>query len=494
MAFAPHLLSMVVGMLSLGQEILWVRAVSFAQHGTPQAFAFVLATYLVGIALGAHAGKVLTLRSKDLWATSGVVLLLSAAYDLASPWMLGMSQHYGGLQLGGAIVIAMSSALKAIIFPIAHHLGTDASGPRVGRSLSRVYVANIIGCTLGPVVFGFWLLDRLSTQQCFALVALGTLLAGACCLLRGRNVVHLTGAIAVGLVAVALFNAPEQLIRTITGDSREIKAVAETRQGIITVYPGGDQGDLVYGGNAYDGRTNLDPVINSNGIHRLLMLSVLKENPERVAMVGLSIGTWLKLVTAFPGVKQIDVIEINPGYLKAMEAYPAQASALMDPRVTLHIDDGRRWLRTRPEASYDLVIMNTTFYWRAYASNLLSRDFLADLRRHMRPGAVLAYNSTGSPDAFNTAAAVFPHAYLYENFIVASDFDFRPLLDTPRGRTRLKSLELDGKPMFPAASEATIERVVRTPFVTVETVAARTGRPLGVITDRNLLSEYRYGL
>lgn len=494
MPFAPHLLSLVVGLLSLGQEILWVRLVSFSQHGAPQAFSFVLATYLVGIALGAHAGKVLTLRSRDLWATTGVVLLLSAAYDLASPWMLGMGSQYVGFHLAGAITIAMSSALKAAIFPIAHHLGTDASGPRVGRSLSRVYVSNIIGCTLGPVVFGFWLLDRFSTQQCFALVALGTLVAGTCCLLKGRNVVRLAGAGAVGVVAVALFQAPEQLVRTVTGDARPIKAVAETRQGIITLYEGGNQGDMVYGGNAYDGRTNLDPVINSNGLHRLLMLSVLKENSERVVMVGLSIGTWLKLVTAFPGVKQIDVIEINPGYLKAMEDYPAQASVLKDPRVTLHLDDGRRWLRSRPDASYDLVIMNTTFYWRAYASNLLSRDFLTDLRRHMRPGAVLAYNSTGSPDAFNTAAAVFPHAYLYENFVVASDFDFRPLLDTPRGRTRLKLLELDGKPLFPAGNEATVEKAVRTPFVTVDSVAARTGRPLGVITDRNLLSEYKYGL
>ena len=170
MPFAPHLLSLVVGLLSLGQEILWVRLVSFSQHGAPQAFSFVLATYLVGIALGAHAGKVLTLRSRDLWATTGVVLLLSAAYDLASPWMLGMGSQYVGFHLAGAITIAMSSALKAAIFPIAHHLGTDASGPRVGRSLSRVYVSNIIGCTLGPVVFGFWLLDRFSTQQCFALL------------------------------------------------------------------------------------------------------------------------------------------------------------------------------------------------------------------------------------------------------------------------------------------------------------------------------------
>lgn len=494
MPFAAHQLSLFVGLLSLGQEILWVRTYSFAQAGTPQAFSFVLATYLIGIALGAQAGKALTLKSRDLWTTSGLVLMLSAAYDLASPWLAGISAQNEILpDLGAAIIIALSSALKAVVFPIAHHLGTDASGPRVGRSLSRVYVANIIGSTMGPIIFGFFLLDRFSTQQCFVVVALGTLLLGTGCILRRRNYLHLIGAGVVATIGVILFSVPEYLIRNVASYSSQIKKTIETRQGIITIFPGNKAGDIVYGGNAYDGRTNLDPVINSNGIHRLLMLSALKDKPERVLMIGLSIGTWLKLVTAFPGVKQIDVIEINPGYLEAIQAYPAQASALKDPRVSVHIDDGRRWLRGHPEARYDLVIMNTTFFWRAYISNLLSRDFIGALRKHMHPGAILAYNSTDSPEAFKTATTVFPYAYRYENFIVASDFDFRSMLDTAQGRMRLKALQLDGKPLFPPGSETTVEKFVTTPFVTIETVAAGLRRPLEVITDRNLLTEYKYG-
>jgi len=493
MRVAPQLLSMIVGLLSLGQEVLWVRAFSFAQSGTPKAFSFVLATFLIGIALGAQAGKAITLRSQDLWAASGLVLLLSAAYDLTSPWLFALSAQHDVLPPAGAIIIALSSALKAMIFPIAHHLGSDASGPRVGRTLSRVYMANIIGATLGPILFGFFLLGQFGTQQCFVLVALGTLVAGTCCLLRRRRTVPLIGAAACAAVGVVLFSAPEQLIQNISGDSRQFKDLVETRQGIITVYEGKIGGDFVYGGNAYDGRTNLDPRINSNGINRLLILSVLKDKPARVLMIGLSIGTWLKLVTAFPGVTRIDVIEINPGYLKAMRGYPAQASALRDPRVRLHIDDGRRWLSAHPESRYDLVIMNTTFHWRAYISNLLSREFLGDLRRHMRPGAVLTYNATGSPDVFNTAVTVFPHAYRYNNFIVASDFDFRPLLDTPQARLRLQALELDGKPLFPAGSEASVEAFVRTPFVTIQSVASQFQRPLEVISDRNLLTEFKYG-
>ena len=45
-----------VGFLSLSQEILFVRLVGFAFESTPDSFAFVLVCFLLGIALGAHAG------------------------------------------------------------------------------------------------------------------------------------------------------------------------------------------------------------------------------------------------------------------------------------------------------------------------------------------------------------------------------------------------------------------------------------------------------
>jgi len=49
----PFWLSFLIGFLSLSEEILWVRTVSFAYHTLPPTFSFVLVCYLVGIALGA---------------------------------------------------------------------------------------------------------------------------------------------------------------------------------------------------------------------------------------------------------------------------------------------------------------------------------------------------------------------------------------------------------------------------------------------------------
>ena len=60
----PWWLSLAIGFLSLSEEILWVRVAGFAFQTLPFAFAFVLACYLVGIALGAAYGKRLCARAK----------------------------------------------------------------------------------------------------------------------------------------------------------------------------------------------------------------------------------------------------------------------------------------------------------------------------------------------------------------------------------------------------------------------------------------------
>ena len=51
--------------------------------------------------------------------------------------------------------IVGTAAIKSVLFPIVHHLGSSSSGPRVGRSVSNIYFGNIIGATLGPVMTGF---------------------------------------------------------------------------------------------------------------------------------------------------------------------------------------------------------------------------------------------------------------------------------------------------------------------------------------------------
>jgi spermidine synthase len=52
----------------------------------------------------------------------------------------------------------------------------------------------------------------------------------------------------------------------------DFKYIVQNRSGIIAVSPE-ERGNVIYGGGVYDGRFNIDPVVNSNGIRRGYMVA-----------------------------------------------------------------------------------------------------------------------------------------------------------------------------------------------------------------------------
>jgi spermidine synthase len=199
------------------------------------------------------------------------------------------------------------------------------------------------------------------------------------------------------------------------------------------------------------------------------------------------------VIQGFPGVDEIDVVEINPAYLELVRTYPDVAPLLTDPRVRVHVDDGRRWLKRNPDARYDLIVQNTTFYWRVNSTNLLSQEYFTEVESHLMPGGVVTFNTTGSFDVLRTAAAVFGHAYRYGNFVYCSDV---PLVPRPERLTTV--MRPNGAPFsFASAPQGSVAaRLSQAQLEPAERFIAARGADgiAAVITDDNLLVEYRHGV
>jgi hypothetical protein len=149
---------------------------------------------------------------------------------------------------------------------------------------------------------------------------------------------------------------------------------------------------------------------------------------------------------------------------------------------------------TSTTARFDLIVQNTTFHWRAYSNNLLSREYLELARAHLAPGGIMAWNGTYSADTVRTAEAVFAHVERRHGFVYGSDRPFA----TPRADAAavLRALALDGQPVFDETSFAPgglAATLATQPFVpAAQRHAGLNFRP-GVITDGNLLAEFAHG-
>lgn len=513
---AARYISFWTGFCSLSLEIIWVRLYGYAGQSTPQAFAYVLALYLLGIALGAHFGKRLCTRPARAQIEHAAVLalLLAAVVAIAAPWAFIKSRSLHLDSLAAPLCIACTAAALAVLFPITHHLGTPsatgACSTDKGRHFSRVYIANVAGAALGPLFTGYVLLEYLTLDQAFVLLAslvaatgLGTALAYRIWRQPSKcSAILLCSLLCAVLILPAGYSALQQphvfAITLAQNSGKQVVEVHENRHGIITISemrPNRRQDFTdyaVYGGNVYDGKVNVDLERNTNGLERPLLLHALQPQAKKVLLLGLSIGSWLTVVEGFPGIEHIDVVEINAGYASLAQRYPAQRAALQDPRLHLFIDDARRWLQYHPTVQYDFILMNTTWHWRANSSMLLSKEMMEIGKKHLRPGGVLAFNATGSVDAFYTASKVFTEVRRYQNFIYAAQSDVFSKLDEPAAWEHLQGVTINGAPAFRDAPRY-IQKYAAIPRVRIEEDLKKLGRAPEIITDDNMLVEYRYG-
>jgi spermidine synthase len=450
------LLAGVIGFIALAYEIIWYRVYSFTTGGKASAFALLLAFYLTGIAAGSVVvqdtckEKLGNNLPQTLWAAARVVLLGSISAFLLGPAVAHSVVHLHfpfGLTY---FFVLISAGFLGSTFPLLAH-ATIASGNGAGKEISYLYVSNILGSALGSFLVGFVILNYWSTYAtCTFLLCIGFLTFLVLAFLAKPRGMFLS--ISVGCAACLaltiggnrLYSSMYErlLAKTAYIPRQRFAELIENRSGEISV----KQDGTIFGSGVYDGRFNTDLVDDSNALFRAFAIAGMHPAPSDVLIIGLSSGSWAQVVANNPAVKNITIVEINPGYLPLIEKHKEVESLLRNPKVHIVIDDGRRWMVSHPDRRFDFILMNTTFHWRANISNLLSREFLGLVRSHLKPGGIEYYNTTWSEEAMATAISIFPYNLRVANFIAVSDSPFT--LDKKRWREALTNYSIDGRPVL----------------------------------------------
>jgi spermidine synthase len=454
------IIAAVSGFLALSWEILWARLFNFASESRAPAFGAMLGSYLLGLALGSLASMKWQHRDAQTSIRSLALLILVAnviAYAVAPivallvSWLPAKMWLWNGAEIASWLwtmpCVALAAAVQGTVLPLLCHVAIPAD-EKAGRSLSHIYLANIIGSGAGSLLTGFVFMDWMPLMSLQALFLLVALLLGLG-LLRSAKIRRPAWILAALIAAMALPYAmggkgslwPRLQYKNEFTAGMRFPLVVESRHGVITV----DSNRKVYGNGAYDGYINTG--LTPGDWHvRPYFLSAVHAAPRRVLVIGMSAGAWTQIIAHHPQVESVDVVEISEAYLDVISHYPQVSGVLTNEKVHIHIDDGRRWLKRHPQDRFDAILMNTTHHWREFASGLLSQEFLELAKGHLAPGGLVMWNCTQSKRAMKTALDVFPHTMMCLNNCVASNEPLTP--NRERWQQVLSTYQIEGRPVF----------------------------------------------
>jgi len=402
----------VAGGISLGYEVVWSELLVPFLSTRAHAFAVMLATYLLGLAMGSLLFPRRTRDAAHAWRTFGILLGAAAASAagallLLGAWLPHLQTAAGmwAMRLTGretievvarfvvatSAVVLLPTIFLGAAFPAAARLAAGAA--RVGRDVGAVAAVNTAGGIAGSLLTGFVLVPRLGLVRAIGVLAVAGAVVGAIAVVRsGRGATATAGAMVLVVAAMAALTPRDRLATLWSGQ----------RGGRLLFYEEDARGTVAVleqsAGAAAFRRLYIQGVSNSGDapaslrymrLQALLPLLVHRGRPRSALVVGFGTGITAGALLADPELETRAVVELLPSVVRAGSLFAGNLGAAADGRLEIHIGDGRKELRRRSRR-YDVITLEPPPPSAAGVVNLYSRDFYELARDRLEPDGLMA--------------------------------------------------------------------------------------------------------
>jgi tetratricopeptide (TPR) repeat protein len=115
-------------------------------------------------------------------------------------------------------------------------------------------------------------------------------------------------------------------------------------------------------------------------------------NPQTVLVIGFGVGNTTHAATLHPSIRRVDVADLSRGVLEHARYFEeANGGVLRDPRVVVHVNDGRHHLQMQRADSYDLITLEPPPPGYAGMAALYSREFYALARSRLTQAGYVSH-------------------------------------------------------------------------------------------------------
>lgn len=430
----------IIGVTSVVTQTLFIRELEQIFYGNELCLGVIFAGWLFFTGLGSIIGR--TVR-KNIFIELQISLSLILPIEFIlvhsiKPWLnVGPGELISPLHM---IVIAFTifaplSMLLGLLFVQGCEWWAVVTGDKV-QGVSRVYILDAIGDMVGGFIFAYILIKMFSLTTLFALCILHLLVALLLC-------VRFSG----GLRPLPMKWVPIVLLSGVSicglSSSRQIEKFIMNRDYNIggTAFEVVNHGRSIYGnlvviklGSLYSLYENgllsftYPVLIDAEEKVHFTMLQV--KEPSHILLLGGNPEMVIEILK-YP-IQELHWVKLDPKVITVCERW-IDFSVLHHPKVKLHWEDGRKFVRdwrqemtfgiTNPE-KFDAVIIDIGEPYTSLLNRFYTLEFFKELSEILTPSGVVALEINSNPNylseelkeyngtIYKTLKKVFPYIIL----------------------------------------------------------------------------------
>lgn len=419
--------ALIVGGAFIALELVWYRMLAPILGGSAFTFGLVLAMALAGVGAGGYV------YSRHAPRVSFGLFGLTAALEalcIAIPFALGsklslfaaVTRKLGALGFSGlvvswimvcAIVVLPAAVVSGYQFPAL--IGLLGKGRKdVAEHVGLAYTANTAGCVLGALATGFLLIPHFGAPQVWRGIVIGlavlallfvaleaalelrrrllsavpvvlvALLACVCVGLEGPTATWRHASIGGGRAALDEYT-PNRLDEW---EAYTALTLEWERDGVeASIGLGVDDGYSFFVSGKSDGSSLKD---RGTQVMLGLLPAALHPAPKQAFVVGLGTGMTAGWLAQVPGVRRVDVAELEPAVTEvARVCSDVNGRVLERPNVSVFLGDGREFM-LGVDRKYDLIVSEPSNLYRAGVASLFTSDFYEVVAGKLEAGGLFA--------------------------------------------------------------------------------------------------------
>lgn len=420
--FSRYISVILLGIWAIVAQIVLIREFLVVFYGNELIFGVVMASWLVGVSLGAISAGVLSKKIKNdkpLFVFSQIIalatlpvaicLIRNARGILDVP--TGLLIPFVPAAVFSFLIIAPATFAVGFCFPLA---------ARISKNIGTAYILEGIGSFLGGAVFSFLLAGKI--DHFTVIFAISGLVMFNLALLsdKSKRIIYF---VTLCLFAILIFGAGWRLdtftskmrLKSINPKMQMLKS-ADSKYQNITIARLQDQLSVLGDGHflfSFPDDYNQETFVN--------IVMSQHTHARSVLLIGSGIAGEIYQILKYP-LEKLDFVELDPHLIRLIVPYLSKKDrdALSDERLSVFFSDGRRFVN-KTQSQYDLIIVNITDASTAMLNRFYTKEFFSHIKLILKKDGVFTIGITSAlnylgPDIeryvgsiYKTLKAVFPN-------------------------------------------------------------------------------------